>query len=129
MGLCGGGVIAPYPYPYYAPYDPYYYPPPYYYAPPNYGELQTSVEPNKAEVWVDGKFFGVVKKFDGPINHLKLPVGMREVTFKAPDYKTYNINVYIAPGQTTEVEYKLVPLHSGSLPDSSEGNRQKDEDK
>jgi outer membrane protein OmpA-like peptidoglycan-associated protein len=112
----GGWGIAPYPYPYpYPYYDPYYYPPDYY-APPDYGELRTEVEPNKAEVWVDGKFFGLAKNFDGPINHLKLPVGMHKVQFKAPDYKTISVNVYIAPGGLADIEYNLVPLPSGPPP-------------
>jgi outer membrane protein OmpA-like peptidoglycan-associated protein len=113
-GFRGGWGIAPYPYPY-PYYDPYYYPPDYY-APPDYGELRTEVEPNNAEVWVDGKFFGFVKNFDGPINHLKLPVGMHKVQFKAPDYKTISVNVYIAPGGLADIEYNLVPLPSGPPP-------------
>ena len=41
---------------------------------------------------------------------------MHKVQFKDPDYKTISVNVYIAPGGTTDIEYKLVPLPSGSLP-------------
>jgi len=119
----GGWGVAPYPYPYpypyYAPYD--------YYAPADYGELRTEIKPNKAEVWVDGKFFGYAKDFDGPINHLKLPVGMHEVQFKAPGYRTYNINVYIAPGRTADIEDKLVPLPAGPPPNPGEGSLEKNE--
>lgn len=115
-GRFGGGVIIA-PYPYYSPYyDPWYYPQPYY-PPPNYGWLKTDVEPNTAEVWVDGKFFGYVKDFDGPINHLKLPLGLHEVDFKAPGYKTFSVNVDISPDATSEVEYNLRPLPSGTPPD------------
>ncbi len=118
-GFRGGIFIAP-PYPYYDPwYDPYYYPD---YPPPDYGWLKTDVEPNDAEVWVDGRFFGYVKDYDGPIHHLRLPLGVHEVQFKEPDYKTFKISVDIGAGGTTEVEYNLVALPSGPSPGGEKGS-------
>ena len=69
------------------------------------------------------KLFGFVKDFDGPINHLKLPLGMHRVQFKAPGYRIFSVNVYIAPGRTSEVEYKLEPLPSGLPPSPKEGSQ------
>jgi len=109
---------------YYDPwYDPFYYNPMYpqyppagyyYVQPPDYGYLKTSVEPNAAEVLVDGKLFGHVEDFDGPVNHLKLPLGVHEVQFRMPGYRSYTVNFTVTPGDTTEVRYDLTALPGDS---------------
>jgi PEGA domain len=117
-----GGYIGPYysPYywnePWYDPwYDPWYPGGRWYYAPSNYGWLWTQVEPNTAEILVDGKSFGQVKAFDGPVNHLRLPVGKHAAEFRLPGYETYRTEFYIYPGDTTSVNYDLLPHPAGAV--------------
>ncbi len=110
----GAGVyFGPYYGPYYDPwYDPWY-PRGYYYPPPDHGWLWTQIEPNTAEVWVDGKYFGLVKEFDGPVNHLRLPTGEHEARFRHPDYEDFTADFYIYPGETTSINFDMRPLPSG----------------
>ena len=107
-------------YPYYPPYSAYPAYPPRYYAPADYGYLWTQIEPNQAQVWVDGKFFGIVKEFDGPVNHLKLSVGTHEVQFRLKGYRAFTTNVYISPLGTASVEYDLSPVNEGKPGDGRE---------
>jgi len=123
----GGSVhFGPYYDPWYDPwYDPYYdpfyrpvypYPYPYrryYYVPSTTGWLWTQVEPNTAEVWVDGKLFGLVRDFDGPVNHLQLQAGEHEAQFRLPGYRTYTVGFVISPDDTTTINYGLQPLPRG----------------
>jgi len=120
-------VVAPPPV-YYRPYyRPYYYPGDYYrpygytyYAPApapvyepaprlreQYGYLWTQIEPNFAEVYVDGIYSGRVRDYDGPVNHMPLPPGRHRVEFRAHGYMEYRVDVYISPGVTTSVENDL----------------------
>jgi hypothetical protein len=109
----GPGWYGPYYDPWYDPwYGPgYYYPPRYYY--PEDGFLQTTIEPDTAEVWVDGKYFGVARDFDGATGSLKLWPGEHQAEFRMPGYKTYTVDFAIRPGSTTAVDYDLVPLGEG----------------
>jgi hypothetical protein len=117
----GGGVfIGP---GWYGPgpwYDPWYGPGPYYYPPPNYGWLRTNIEPNDAEVWVDGTYSGHAYDYDGPVNHLRLPVGDHTVEFSMPGYQRFSTDFRVNPGGTTVVEYDLRPLP----PPGKEGYRE-----
>ena len=103
--------------PYYSPwYDPwygpgYYYPPGDYY--PEDGFLQTTIGPDTAEVWVDGKYFGSARDFDGAAGSLRLWPGEHMAEFRMPGYKTYTVEFTIRPGSTTAVDYDLVPLGAG----------------
>jgi len=114
-GVIIGPVYDPWYDPWYGPGYPYYpygYPPRYNYR-SDYGYLWTQIEPNKAEVWVDGDYFGLVKEFDGPVRHLLLPIGRHKVEFRLKGYRTFKTSVHISPDGTTSVEYDLVPLAKG----------------
>lgn len=102
----GGGVfIGP---GWYGPYDPWYGP--YYYPPPDYGWLRTNIEPNDAEVWVDGTYSGHAYDYDGPVNHLRLPLGGHSADFRMPGYQSFSTDFRVNPGGTTVIEYNLLPL-------------------
>jgi hypothetical protein len=107
----GGGVIIG---PGWGPgwYDPWYPYGPYYYPPPDYGWLRTNIEPNDAEVWVDGTYSGHAQDYDGPVNHLRLPLGDHTAEFTMPGYQKFSSDFSINPGGTTVIEYNLMPLPS-----------------
>ena len=122
----GGGVAVGPAWGYYGPgwYDPWGYGPSYYYyePPPNYGYLKTDVEPDKAEVWVDNRFFGTADDFDGWFHHLKLPLGIHTAQFRLKGYKTYSVSFTVTPGDTTTISMKLPPVPIGEENKAELGN-------
>lgn len=129
-GRRGGVSYRPYPYYYYSPgYYGYYggYYSDWWYGPgwyswgyyPGYsyryrgaydddGALRLQVSPNKARVYVDGYYAGVVDDFDGLFQRLNLPPGRHELSFKLEGYKTHRIRLYVPPDQTLKIRYDLV---------------------
>jgi hypothetical protein len=119
-----GGSVGFAPYYWYDPwYDPWYGPGyhPYYY-PSNFGYLRTNVEPDKAEVWVDDKYFGITDDFDGWFYNLKLPLGVHKVQFRLKGYRTYTVNFTVTPDDTTTIDRKLEPLAEGEVDQGDYGS-------
>ena len=118
VGVGVGGYYGPY-YPYYGPYYGYYpyypyygyYPPAYYY--PANGFIQTAINPEVAEVWVDGSYAGHAGDFNSQGNLLSVSPGTHDAQIRMPGYKTYYVSVTVYPESTTVVEYNLVPLGTG----------------
>ncbi len=73
------------------------------------GSLRLQVTPNKARVYVDGYYAGVVDDFDGLFQRLHLPPGRHELSFKLEGYKTHRLRLYVPADQTLKIRYDLVP--------------------
>jgi hypothetical protein len=82
-------------YPYYA-YD--YRFDPYRYGYPT-GELRIEVDPNYAEVWVDGYYAGTVDDFDGFWQGLTLEEGRYTIAIVAPGFEPLEFDVRIHAGR------------------------------
>jgi hypothetical protein len=96
----------------YGGWGPYgnYGPGPVYYTSGGGGDssaLRLLVEPEKAKVYVDGYYAGVVDDFDGMFQRLYLGPGRHEVTLKMEGYRTHRMLVYVLPGQTLKIERDL----------------------
>ena len=65
------------------------------------GALRLQIDPDFAQVFVDGYFAGSVNEFDGVFHHLKLRVGLHHVEVRAPEYETLVIDLSIQPRHTT----------------------------
>jgi PEGA domain-containing protein len=72
------------------------------------GSLRLRVEPDNAEVFVDGNYVGLVNEFDGLFHHLKLPVGPHQIEIRQPAYEPLVINVVILTHHTTTYRGALV---------------------
>jgi PEGA domain-containing protein len=122
----------PYPYyPYYGGYYPYYgsslwfgfgYPGayyPYWSYPAGYccgysgSSLHIQVTPRAAEVFVDGYYAGKVDDFDGTFQRLRLEPGHHTVQLYAAGHRTVEQDLYLQPGNTTNIKTTLQPLAPG----------------
>ena len=71
------------------------------------GAIRLQVGPNKALVYVDGDYVGMVDDFDGMFQKLVLPTGRHEISIEIDGYRTHQIAVYIGEGQTLKYRADL----------------------
>jgi hypothetical protein len=105
--LGGFGYFYGYPY----GYAPYGYVSPYGLA-LDYGLIDTDVEPEEAEVYVDGSWVGTADDFDGYPGYLALPPGRHTLEFRLEGYAPYGLSLYASPGAQIRVARGLHPLGS-----------------
>ncbi|HEX4952782.1 MAG TPA: PEGA domain-containing protein [Thermoanaerobaculia bacterium] len=101
------------------PYYPYYYHPRYrsYYDRPYYwyetqersGALDFDVNPEHAEIWVDGQQMGTADDFDGFPSFLWLPEGSYQVVVYLDGYETLVRDYEIRSGVVIDLEDTLQP--------------------
>lgn len=106
------GSSWPWYWPYYPSYPHGYYPgyPPYpegYYAAPTIGYIKTDVQPDEAEVYVDGKKVGIADDYDGWPSYLKITPGKHQLIFKLQGYDDLTLDLDVAAGRLYRVDYKL----------------------
>jgi hypothetical protein len=114
-------------YPYWGPYGYY---PRYPYAYGAYSDaagVRIQVEPRNAEVFVDGRYAGVVDDFDGLLQRLRVPPGGHEITIYLEGFRTITERRYLSPRGTYRIQDKMVRLAPGEtsgprpLPEPSTG--------
>ncbi len=69
------------------------------------GYLDMNIKPKTTEVWVDGRFRGIVDDFDGRPQMLRLRAGKHKVKLVTPDGTVLQRDIKITAG--TQVEVKL----------------------
>lgn len=74
-----------------------------------WGAIDLAVKPGKAEVWVDGKYLGTVRDFDGYPTYLWLEEGSHRVTLYRGGFETYQEDISITPGVVIELKMKMTP--------------------
>jgi hypothetical protein len=111
-------------YHFYRPYyRPYFYRPYFggFYHPYSYGygypgsyyrnyylaDIRTEVKPQDARVYLDGDYVGVVDDFDGWWQRLEVPPGRHRLTFRAPGFAPYVVDVRVYPGRDAHIKYDL----------------------
>ena len=77
-----------------------------------YAIVKTDVQPEEAEVYLDGKYIGSADDFDGIPDFLYLGTGKYHLEFKLPNYQTYATDLDVTRGQQIKIEEKL-PLEQG----------------
>lgn len=98
------------PYGWYGPYGQFGYP---YYRDASSG-LRIDVDPQDAEVYVDGYFAGYVDEFDNPFQSLHLVPGGHEIVVYHEAYQPLTRRIYVRPYQNQTLRDALVPLPPGS---------------
>jgi len=71
-------------------------------------EVKISISPNRAAVFVDGRFVGYVDQFDGPGQWLLLAPGKHQVRVTLPGYKTFETEISLLANQKFELKTDLV---------------------
>jgi hypothetical protein len=109
---------------YYHPYFGFYYGPyygPFYPYPGPFvrhtrysaSAIRVRVQPDQAEVYVNGYYAGIVDDFNGAFQRLYVPAGEHHLEFRLHGYLSIRQDVYVAPGDTLEVVHKMQPLRPG----------------
>jgi hypothetical protein len=65
------------------------------------GGLRLKVEPKNADVFVDGRYAGIVDDFDGMFQHLDLRPGSHHINVRAPGYEPLGIDIVVQSHHTT----------------------------
>jgi hypothetical protein len=75
----------------------------------DFGSLRLQVEPDDAEVYVDGYYAGEVDDFNGIFQRLHVRPGRHEIAFKRRGFRTHRVKVYVPVGSTLKVRYEMQP--------------------
>jgi PEGA domain-containing protein len=75
------------------------------------------VKPEKAQVYLDGYYVGLVDQFDGTFQRLDLPPGEHEITVYDQGYRTFRQKTLFRPGQSYHFKAILEPLAAGTAQD------------
>lgn len=73
------------------------------------GALDTDISPEKAEIYIDGKYVGIADDFDGFPAYLWLEEGTYDVAAYMPGYKTLSRQVSVYPGLVIDLDHRLEP--------------------
>jgi len=74
------------------------------------GGLRLKIQPEEAQVYVDGYYSGIVDDFNGHFQHLDLPPGLHHVEVRAPGRQSLEVDVMIQARHTTVYKGTLAPL-------------------
>jgi hypothetical protein len=76
------------------------------------GALDTDISPEKAEIFVDGRYVGVADDFDGFPTYLWLEEGTYDVAAYYPGFRTLSRQVSVYPGLVVDLDHRLEPGES-----------------
>jgi hypothetical protein len=107
-GWWWGDSYFPYYYPHY-PYEPYgrRYGDRY-----TLGALDLDVAPGKTEVYLDGRYIGIVDQYDGFPQYLWLDKGTYDIVFYREGYKTIARQISVYPGTVIDIDDRMEPGES-----------------
>ena len=96
-----------------------------------FGAVELNVKPNRADVWVDGKYVGEARDLDGYPSYLWLADGGHKLAVYKGGYKTFEEEIGVQRGMKTTLKIRLEPGESeppGTKP-GDKGNEKKDGEK
>jgi hypothetical protein len=124
VGVYGGAYLdpffgfgwGPYGWPYYGPYgSPYGYGNGYESRAnlnaamiAGYGAIDLKVKPNRAEVWVDGTYYGEARDLDGSPTYLWLAEGAHHLKVAKGGYTTFAAKIDVRRGAIRELKIRMV---------------------
>jgi hypothetical protein len=111
---------------------------PGYYGPPGgvdmnyammagYGAVDLNVKPNRADVWVDGKYVGEARDLDGYPSYLWLADGPHRLAIYKGGYKTFDEEISVRRGVKTDLRVRLEPGES-EPPGTKPGDKKDEKD-
>ena len=85
--------------------------------------LRFVVNPNQAEVFVDGSYAGRVDDFDGVFQRLHVRPGRHDVVLYLDGYRTAHDSFYVGPNATRTIQLSLPRLGHGERPSARPNDR------
>ena len=77
-----------------------------------WGALELNVKPNRADVWVDGKYVGEARDLDGYPSYLWLEKGPHRLAIYKGGYRTFEEDVDVERGVLKDLKVRLEPGNS-----------------
>ena len=74
-----------------------------------YGAIELQAKPNRADVWVDGKYVGEARDLDGYPSYLWLADGPHRIAVYKGGYATFDEQVEVRRGMRTRIKVQLQP--------------------
>jgi hypothetical protein len=74
-----------------------------------YGAVDHDVKPNRADVWVDGRYVGEARDLDGYPSYLWLADGPHKLAVYKGGYRTFEEDIAVQRGMKTQVKVHLEP--------------------
>jgi PEGA domain len=84
----------------------------------SFSAIKTDVEPDEAELYLNGRYVGTADDFDGYPDYLYLRQGQYTLEFRLEGYQSYTAQVDAVPGQLVRIRQRLEKMpgakHYGS---------------
>ena len=93
-----------------------------------WGAIELNVKPNRADVWVDGKYVGEARDLDGYPSYLWLERGAHRVAVYKGGFKTFEEDVEVDRGMKKDLRIRMEAGESSPPPGPKPSDR-KDERK
>jgi hypothetical protein len=77
-----------------------------------FGAVDLNVKPNRADVWVDGKYVGEARDLDGYPSYLWLKEGAHRLQIQKGGYKLFDEEIEMQPGLKKDLKVRLEPGES-----------------
>ncbi len=74
-----------------------------------FGAIELNVKPNRADVWVDGRYVGEARDLDGYPTYLWLADGAHRVAVHKGGFMVFDEQIEVHRGMKTEIKLKLQP--------------------
>jgi len=74
-----------------------------------FGAVELNVKPNRADVWVDGRYVGEARDLDGYPTYLWLAEGAHRVAVHKGGFLVFEEEIDVRRGMKTEIKLKLQP--------------------
>ena len=72
-----------------------------------WGAVDLNVKPNRADVWVDGKYFAEARDLDGSPSYLWLPEGEHQLKVRKGGFVTFETPIDIQRGMVKELKVRM----------------------
>jgi PEGA domain len=97
-----------------------------------FGAVELKVKPNRADVWVDGRYVGEARDLDGYPTYLWLADGPHRLAVHKGGFLVFDEQIDVRRGMRTEIKLKLAPGDSpppGTRPAEKTQEKEKDKPK
>ena len=92
-----------------------------------WGAVELNVKPNRADVWVDGKYVAEARDLDGSPSYLWLEKGPHRLAVYKGGYKTFEEDINVERGVMKALKVRLEPGNSPAPGPKPSDKKEQDE--